>query len=118
MVAPLPDKPAGIPAELTRNPGAWPLPVLAAAAGTVSATEPPTAAGALAARLVTVFVTAGTAPVVIALTAPVTSWTVLAVSAWAAVPEAAVGDVTLGTVSTVTVLTTPVTTGTALAAVD
>src|ERR1700744_1191370 len=28
MVAPLPDKPAGIPAGLARNPGAWPLTVL------------------------------------------------------------------------------------------
>jgi hypothetical protein len=74
--------------------------------------------GAVAARLVAVFVIAGMAPVVIALTVPVRSWTVLAVSAWAAAPEAAVGDVTLGTASAVTVLTTPVTTGTAVTAVD
>jgi hypothetical protein len=74
--------------------------------------------GAVAARLVAVFVIAEMAPVVIALTAPVTSWTVLAVSAWAATPEAAVGDVTLGTASPVTVLINPVTTGTALAVVD
>ena len=42
-------------------------------AGTVSETEPPTAASALSARPVAVLVTAGSAPEVIALTVPVTS---------------------------------------------
>src|SRR5206468_4516002 len=46
-----------------------------------SATEPPMAAGTLAARPVAVLVTAGTAPLVIVPAAPVTSWTVLAMAA-------------------------------------
>jgi hypothetical protein len=38
-----------------------------------------------------VLVTAGTAPAVIAITVPVTPWTVLSVAAWATGPAAATG---------------------------
>jgi hypothetical protein len=115
-----------------------------AAAGTVSAAEPPTAVSALPTRPVAVLVTVGPAPEVIALTVPVTSWTVLGLAAWAAGPIAAVGwtpatvpwtacvapwtmpagaevaegAVTLGTALAVTVLTAPATGGSVLAAVD
>jgi hypothetical protein len=93
---------------------------------------------------VVVLVTAGAAPAVIGLTVPVTSWTVLAVAAWATGPSTAVGcapapvawtawvaawtmppgaggaegAVTLGAASAVIVLTASATVGSALAAVD